>query len=70
MLRGLPEQIIPRFLRNRLSGCSDEQGFISSVILLPSLDPAPRYPRRTCFLSLHNSHDPVVASGMREMRDL
>ncbi|MCP1662304.1 hypothetical protein J2T61_000978 [Methanocalculus sp. AMF5] len=35
------KQINPRFLWNRLSGCSLEQGFIISVILLPSLDPPP-----------------------------
>ncbi len=58
---GWPEQINARFFQNRLSGCSDEQGFIISVILFPSLDPAPDIRAATAFS--HSQMFPVVASG-------
>gem|GEM_PF-4362474 len=49
---------MPRFLRNRLSGCSDEQGLITSASLFLSRTPPPRYPRRTCFkLPTYNSEE-------------
>ncbi|WP_292734711.1 hypothetical protein, partial [Methanocalculus sp.] len=48
-------------LKNRLSGCSLEQGFIISVIMLPR-EPAPRYPRRTCFkLPTKNSEEAFIS---------
>jgi hypothetical protein len=58
-LCGLPEADKSPILTNRLSGCSIEQGFISSVILIPSLAPPPY----TCAAPAPiSSHDPVVGS--------
>ncbi|RQD79983.1 MAG: hypothetical protein D5R96_09220 [Methanocalculus sp. MSAO_Arc2] len=50
----------PRFFQNRLSGCSDEQGLITSARLIPSLTPPPDIRAATASVT---PDDSVAASG-------